>query len=159
MLQVTGSGHLDWHEVWKQSSGFSAVRTHLAELLTQRAKTAGEKGAASDNRESAETFAAPFTRQLKQVTKRLFQQTWRTPSYIYSKALLCVLVALFVGFRRVPHTFVSSDRANIAARSFFNQPTSYQGLQNQMFAFFLVLTVFGQMVQQCVTLLQASAKL
>lgn len=37
-------------------------------------------------------FAAPFGVQLWTVAIRIFQQYWRTPSYLYSKTLLCVAV-------------------------------------------------------------------
>jgi ATP-binding cassette, subfamily G (WHITE), member 2, PDR len=33
-------------------------------------------------------FAAPFPTQMALVTKRLYQQFWRSPSYIYSKLVL-----------------------------------------------------------------------
>ena len=55
---------------------------------------------------------------------------WRTPSYIYSKAALCLFSALFIGF------------------VFFKAPLTQQGLQNQMFAIFMLFTIFGQLVQQ-----------
>jgi len=35
-------------------------------------------------------FAAPFGLQFWEVTKRVFEQYWRTPSYIYSKAALSI---------------------------------------------------------------------
>jgi ABC-type multidrug transport system permease subunit len=65
-----------------------------------------------------------------EVQKRVFQQYWRTPSYIYSKIALCLFSGLFIGF------------------SFFKAPNSQQGLQNQMFAIFMLMTIFGQLVQQ-----------
>ncbi|KAH9430509.1 hypothetical protein MCOR02_007844 [Pyricularia oryzae] len=75
-------------------------------------------------------FAAPFHQQIYAVTHRVFQQYWRTPSYIYAKAALCAVTALFIGF------------------VFYDAPNTQQGLQNQMFAIFNILTVFGQLVQQ-----------
>jgi len=55
---------------------------------------------------------------------------WRSPSYIGSKTLLCVASALFIGF------------------SFFNASNTQTGLQNQMFAVFMIFTIFGQLLQQ-----------
>lgn len=75
-------------------------------------------------------FAAPFGVQLWEVQQRVFAQYWRTPSYIYSKMLLCTLSGLFIGF------------------SFYNEGTSQQSLQNQLFAIFSLFTIFGQLVQQ-----------
>lgn len=103
MLQVTGTSPgngaaNDWHVVWKQSPEYTEVQQHLAELLGRKSNETDEVKSNQDTA-SYKPFAAPVSVQVQQVTKRIFQQTWRTPSYIYSKAVLCVLVALFVGFR------------------------------------------------------------
>jgi ATP-binding cassette subfamily G (WHITE) protein 2 (PDR) len=45
-------------------------------------------------------FAAPMGVQLWTVVVRVFQQYWRTPSYLYSKTALCVGVVC----RTVSHT-------------------------------------------------------
>lgn len=46
-------------------------------------------------------FAAPFGVQFWEVTKRVFQQYWRTPSYLYSKIVLCTAsVSLHTAFPR-----------------------------------------------------------
>jgi len=72
----------------------------------------------------------PFTTQLKEVTIRVFQQYWRTPSYIWSKLLLGVASALFIGF------------------SFFHADASQQGLQDVIFSIFMISTIFTTLVQQ-----------
>lgn len=84
----------------------------------------------SDDPFALDQFAAPPLVQLQAVLLRVFQQYWRTPSYLYSKTALCTSVGLFVGF------------------SFWDAPTSLQGLQNQLFAIFMLLTVFGNLSQQ-----------
>lgn len=130
MLEVIGAApgsttDIDWHNAWRESSEYAAVQTELQRLKDQKSDAA-----LTQDKTSYNEFAAPLTEQLYEVTHRVFQQYWRTPSYIYSKAALCVLVALFIGF------------------VFYNAPNSIQGLQNQMFAIFNLLTVFGQLVQQ-----------
>ncbi|EFX00255.1 ABC transporter cdr4 [Grosmannia clavigera kw1407] len=129
MLEVIGaapgtSSEVDWRQAWLDSPEYAAVKTELLRLREHPAEQ--PEATAADYRE----FAAPFAVQVVEVSHRVFQQYWRTPSYIYSKMALCVLVALFVGF------------------SFFKAPLTIQGVQNQMFALFQLLTVFGQMVQQ-----------
>lgn len=104
MLQVIGAApgshtEIDWHETWKNSDEFREVRQHLADLQRDRPKEHEKQQSEQDKQSYNKEFAAPFTMALREVTKRVFQQTWRTPSYIYSKAVLCVLVALFIGFR------------------------------------------------------------
>jgi len=131
MLQVIGAApgshtDVDWFEAWRESPEYAGVQAELQRLKAD----AKEVTALDDDKGSFREFAAPFHKQLIEVTGRVFQQYWRTPSYIYSKLALGVLVALFIGF------------------IFFDAPNSIQGLQNQMFAIFNIFTVFGQLVQQ-----------
>ncbi|OBT88242.1 hypothetical protein VE02_02778 [Pseudogymnoascus sp. 03VT05] len=119
---------VDWHKTWRESTEFEAVQGELGQLKSH----ARDIPTAGDGHEKAgfQEFAAPFSVQLYEVTHRVFQQYWRTPSYVYSKAALCTLIALFIGF------------------AFFNAPNTIQGLQNQTFSVFNLLTIFGQLVQQ-----------
>lgn len=117
---------VDWFQTWRDSSNYAEVQAELQRLKDD----APEGPPPTEDQGSYREFAASFFSQLGEVTHRVFQQYWRTPSYIYSKAALCILVALFIGF------------------VFFDAPNSIQGLQNQMFAIFNLLTVFGQLVQQ-----------
>lgn len=117
---------VDWFQTWHDSDEYADVQAEL-----QRLKDEASAGPPpTEDNTSYREFAAPFHVQLKETTHRVFQQYWRTPNYIYSKALLNTLVALFVGF------------------IFYNAPNTVQGMQNQSFAIFQLLTVFGQMVQQ-----------
>ncbi|KAJ6058241.1 uncharacterized protein N7446_007824 [Penicillium canescens] len=132
MLEAIGAApgstsKVDWHATWRQSPEFQAVQTELQRLRTDRRDVTGTQGKVQTG---LQEFAAPFGLQLWEVTHRVVQQYWRTPSYIYSKASLVTLVSAFIGF------------------SFFKAPNTVQGLQNQMFAIFNLLTVFGQLVQQ-----------
>ncbi|CAG8015619.1 unnamed protein product [Penicillium olsonii] len=75
-------------------------------------------------------FSAPMTTQFAVVGRRVFQQYWRSPGYIFCKAELCIVSALFIGF------------------SFFKGEITKQGLQNQMFGVFVVLIVLMQLIFQ-----------
>ncbi len=121
MLEVIGAApgstsDVDWHSAWRESPEYTAVQDELQRLK----RDAKESTSVNDDPGSYREFAASFWQQLVEVTHRVFQQYWRTPSYIYSKTMLCLLVALFIGF------------------VFFKAPNSIQGLQNQMFAIFNV---------------------
>lgn len=134
MLEVIGAApgshtDKDWHEIWRNSPEYQKTQEHLEHLKSERPKEAAP-AATPDDKESYREFAAPFGQQLWEVTLRVFQQYWRTPSYIYSKTALCLFSALFIGF------------------IFFKAPLTHQGLQNQMFSIFMVFTIFGQLVQQ-----------
>ncbi|KAG5825583.1 hypothetical protein H9Q74_004316 [Fusarium xylarioides] len=133
MLEVISAApgshtEIDWHQVWCESYEYQSVQTELQRLKAEGASS----GSTAHNNDpgSYREFAAPFWEQLCVASKRTFQQYWRTPTYIYSKAALCIQVALFIGL------------------VFLNAPRSIQGLQNQMFTIFQILTVFGQLVQQ-----------
>ncbi|KAK8159610.1 ATP binding cassette transporter [Phyllosticta citrichinensis] len=132
LLEVIGaapgsSTDIDWARAWRDSKEVEAV--HM-ELMRLKANPGRPTNGAAGQSERYREFAAPFSRQFWQVTKRVFQQYWRTPSYIYSKAAVCLLSALFIGF------------------VFFQAENTIQGMQNQMFAIFMLMTIFGQLVQQ-----------
>ncbi|CAH0014693.1 unnamed protein product [Clonostachys rhizophaga] len=134
MLEVIGAApgshtDVDWFKTWRESPEYTAVQTELESIKAERASEV-QAGQDVEDPGSYREFAAPFHEQLKQNLYRVFQQYWRSPIYIYSKTALCSLVALFIGF------------------IFFRAPNSIQGLQNQMFAIFNILTIFGQIVQQ-----------
>ncbi|KAH8423757.1 ABC drug exporter AbcA [Aspergillus melleus] len=139
MLDVIGAApgshtEIDWFETWRNSPEYAQVQSHLTSLKHERSQqiplACVSSGTEREDRDSYREFAAPFFAQLREVQIRVFQQFWRSPIYIYSKAILCVLPALFVGF------------------SLFNTPNTIQGLQNQMFSIFLLLIQFGQLIQQ-----------
>jgi len=94
MLEAIGaapgsSTEVDWHSTWRDSPEYKEVQRELQRLKEERPQIT-EPSASPADKASYREFAAPFTFQLWEVTKRVFVQYWRTPSYIYSKALLCV---------------------------------------------------------------------
>lgn len=93
MLEVIGAApgahtEIDWPEVWKSSPEYREVKTELDRLMTP-SNTTNEKQE-NDDPSSYQEFAASPKDQFVEVVKRVFQQYWRSPSYIYSKALLGV---------------------------------------------------------------------
>jgi ATP-binding cassette subfamily G (WHITE) protein 2 (PDR) len=139
MLEVIGAApgshtEIDWHQTWRDSPEYAEVQNHLEELKIERSQQDRLQRTISaqkrEDKAAYREFAAPFGAQFRETTLRVFQQYWRSPAYIYSKTLLCVSSALFIGF------------------SLFKMPNTQQGMQNQMFAIFMLLTIFGQLVQQ-----------
>lgn len=92
MLEVIGAApgahsSIDWPAVWKSSKEYEAVKTELSNLQ----KLVNQPSAAANAGPSGhKEFAAPMTTQFLEVGKRVFQQYWRNPTYIYSKAILCI---------------------------------------------------------------------
>ncbi|KAI5478092.1 putative ABC transporter [Pseudohyphozyma bogoriensis] len=141
MLEVVGAApgsksDIDWHATWRNSPEFAEVKAELRRLEERGKKIQANKGTSesktdgdADKSANAE-FAVPFWTQYWTVQKRVFWQYWRTPSYIYSKFSLVIFSSLFIGF------------------TFFRATNSIQGLQNQMFAIFMVFSIFGYICQQ-----------
>lgn len=113
------------HEVWKASDEAKGVQTEISRIQQEM----GHQPSRDDSNSHGE-FAMPFTVQLLEVMKRVFQQYWRTPGYVYSKLVLGVASALFIGF------------------SFFHADASQQGLQDVIFSIFMITTIFTTLVQQ-----------
>ncbi|KAL4934312.1 pleiotropic drug resistance family ABC transporter [Aspergillus undulatus] len=133
MLEVIGAApgshsDVDWPTVWRESPERQAVHQHLAELQ----ETLSQKPVETSTPDTSDykEFAAPFSVQLWECLLRVFSQYWRSPIYIYSKTALCILTSLYIGF------------------SFFQAQNTRQGLQNQMFSIFMLMTIFGNLVQQ-----------
>ena len=125
ILRVVGKNdQRDWHETWKASSNFEDVQRELERL---HALKTGENTATS---ESHSEFAMPLLSQVSYVTHRVFQQYWRTPSYIQNKYLLVILSALFIGF------------------TFYKQNSTQTGLQNLIFGVFMLAATFATITQQ-----------
>lgn len=133
MLEVIGAtpgsfSDVDWHQTWRSSPEYKTIQDELARL---RALGTGRSSKDEKNDlASYHEFAAPLWQQFLVVTQRVFQQSWWTPSYVYSKLLLCIVSSSFIGL------------------VFLNAPLTIQGLQNQMFAIFELSSIFGQLVDQ-----------
>lgn len=133
MLEAIGAApgsksEVDWHGIWRSSPEYRDVQIELARLRS--ITTSDTLNTSSDDPASYNEFAVSTWRQFVLLSQRTFKQTWRTPSYIYSKLLLCTATSLFIGL------------------VFLNSPLSIQGLQNQMFAIFELMSIVGQLVDQ-----------
>ncbi|GME34398.1 ABC transporter-like protein [Neofusicoccum parvum] len=131
MLEMVGAGANgsaanDWPEVWKHSPERLAIQAELSDLL-QEPK---ESGMDPSDTASQTEFAMPFSSQLYHVAHRVFQQYWRTPSYVWSKIALSTLSGLFIGF-----TFYKADH-------------SIQGTESVIFSAFTVSTILATLAQQ-----------
>ncbi|RAH51169.1 ABC-transporter [Aspergillus brunneoviolaceus CBS 621.78] len=133
ILELAGAGvnrkaSQDWPALWKASSEAVEVMRILEQDPSRPQSSRTETDPATESEETA--FAMPFKDQFAAVLRRIFQQYWRSPEYIYSKLALGVLSALFVGF------------------SFYLPGTSEQGLQSSIFSVFMMTAIFTALVQQ-----------
>ncbi|KAF2420355.1 hypothetical protein EJ08DRAFT_673206 [Tothia fuscella] len=128
MLEIIGAApgaqtNIDWPTLWRQTPEYQQIQTELATLGSANYPRDDEMpGTASVYKE----FATPIRAQFMEVLVRVGVQYWRSPSYIYSKALLSVGAALLIGL------------------SFVNAENTSRGLENQMFGVLMFLFVFSQ---------------
>ncbi|WJG35769.1 putative ATP-binding cassette transporter [Fusarium oxysporum Fo47] len=130
MLHVIGAApgsttDIDWPAVWRESPEYQHVQEELGKL-------ASLNNTAATNQDSSiyTEFAASPIEQYRQVIKRVFEQYWRSPGYIYAKVLLSLGSSLFTGL------------------SFLNGDNTQRGLTNQMFGIFMFLSLFPNLVNQ-----------
>ncbi|KIW99404.1 uncharacterized protein Z518_11392 [Rhinocladiella mackenziei CBS 650.93] len=138
MLEVIGAApgtysEIDWPRIWRESPEYRDVQAELNQMKRERSKMAHATNFEQD-KTSYREFAVGFPRQWFEVQKRVFEQHWRTPRYIYAKFIMCIAAGLFIGF------------------SFFRANNTQQGLQNQMIGIFMLMSIFGQLVQQLMPL-------
>ncbi|KAF2814193.1 ATP-binding cassette transporter [Mytilinidion resinicola] len=137
MLEVIGNENealeaQNWAETWMKSPENSRLNEEIDRIHQKSLDaTPGEKLKEAEHSHKDESeFAMPFTSQLWEVSLRVFQQYWRTPDYIWNKLGLGTFSALFLGF------------------SFYQADASLQGLQDVLYALFMLTATFTITVQQ-----------
>lgn len=145
MLSVIGAApgshtNIDWFKVWTESPEREEARKEIDRLTQDATQKVNEKSSqpavdtskhkGPHDQSLKSSYAASITTQLRYVTIRSWLQVWRNPNYVWSKIIMSTVSPLFIGF------------------SFFKASNDQQGLQNQMYAFFMLLTMFIHIVQQ-----------
>lgn len=110
-------GRIDWNEEWAKSPNHAEVLQEIQRLKADRS----QKASVSNN--DGKEFAAPVWLQTTMLTKRLFIQYWRDPSYLYGKLFVAVVIGIFNGF------------------TFYKLGDSIGDMQNRMFTSFLILLI------------------
>ena len=142
MLEIVNKGKnddgKDWHSVWNDSPQKQVALEEIDKIHAE--KQHSEASAEQVDKTAHDEFAVPFSMQLMVVTRRIFQQYWRMPSYVMAKFILGIAAGLFIGF------------------TFFNANSSLAGLQNVQFSVFMVTTIFTTLVQQvCLSVIPPGA--
>ncbi|TKA53126.1 hypothetical protein B0A49_10961, partial [Cryomyces minteri] len=110
---------LNWSEEWKNSEEAKEVLAEIGRVKTQRSKAVDDKA----GKEQEYEFAAPVWLQTTMLTRRVFTQHWRDPSYYYGKLFVSVIIGIFNGF------------------TFYMLGNTIQDMQNRMFTAFLILVI------------------
>ncbi|OGE51153.1 hypothetical protein PENARI_c014G01283 [Penicillium arizonense] len=109
---------VDWNEEWRNSDENHAMLAEIERIRTERSKIPIEQSNGTQNE-----FAAPTSTQTIQLTKRLFLNYWRDPSYYYGKLFVSVIIGIFNGF------------------TFWMLPNTVASMQDRMFSVFLIILI------------------
>ncbi|KAI1742988.1 P-loop containing nucleoside triphosphate hydrolase protein [Xylaria scruposa] len=140
VLDVTGNRQLtfsnprhpqlvDWAKHWTNSEQNQQI---LKELKTLRVPKSRD-GEASSSSNSRKEFAASYMSQMLLVSRRIFQEQWRDPIYLYCKISLSIGLSLFNGL------------------SFFRVPLDIQGITSLLFSIFLITHLFSSIDRLIIT--------
>ncbi|KAJ5847516.1 hypothetical protein N7455_011473 [Penicillium solitum] len=109
---------VDWNEEWRNSDQNREMLTEIENIRTERSKVPIEESVSAHYE-----FAAPTSTQTLQLTKRLFKNYWRDPSYYYSKLFVSVIIGIFNGF------------------TFYMLSNTVASMQDRMFSVFLIILI------------------
>jgi ATP-binding cassette subfamily G (WHITE) protein 2 (PDR) len=124
MLEVTGAAYgsecaQDWPAIWAESEERKIVKAELARMK----EDLSQQTLPVDGPDALRPFAVPFGTQLWHVLVRVFQQYWRTPSYLYSKVALCLFS---VSYSVVRHANPTLIHAGIVHRLLLLENTQFR---------------------------------
>lgn len=108
---------LNWNEEWRYSQENKELLYEIAQINTEREKTIPKA------RESEHEYASPVWLQTTMLTRRMFTQHWRDPSYLYGKLFVAVIMGIFNGF------------------TFWQLGHTIADMQNRMFTAFIILII------------------
>ncbi|KAH6838399.1 ABC-2 type transporter-domain-containing protein [Chaetomium sp. MPI-CAGE-AT-0009] len=129
----------DWPNLWSESDESRHVWEQLNDLKEGGAATTGALPPdpahftaqhVGRNSSNSSKYAVSIPAQFPVVCRRVLQQYWRSPAYIFSKLLLAITCSLLVGF------------------SFFQVGGSIIDAQNAIFSVLLLCATFSSLVQQ-----------
>ena len=110
--------HVDWNEEWRNSEQNREMLDEIERIKAERSKVPVEETGGTQYE-----FAAPTFTQIEQLTKRLFLQYWRDPSYYYGKLFVSVIIGIFNGF------------------TFYMLPSTVASMQDRMFSVFVIILI------------------
>ncbi|KAI0484999.1 ABC-2 type transporter-domain-containing protein [Xylariaceae sp. FL0804] len=113
---------VDWNDEWRRSEQAARVLDEIDGLKRTRSAAVAEPSSAGGQHDEKE-YAASTWRQTVELTRRMFRQYWRDPSYLYGKFFVAAVVGIFNGF------------------TFWQLGASVQDMQNRMFTSFLIVII------------------
>lgn len=117
---------LNWNEEWKNSQENKDLLAEISHINSQRSAAKLPTTHSSNDNDTATpqyAYASPIWLQTTTLTRRMFTQHWRDPSYYYGKLFVAVITGIFNGF------------------TFYNLGSSITNLQDRMFTAFLIILI------------------
>jgi len=108
---------LDWNAEWRSSPENKALISEISYINAERSKLPGPQV------DTQHEFASPVWLQITTLTRRMFTQHWRSPSYLYGKLFVAVIIGIFNGF------------------TFYQLGNSVLDMQSRMFTAFLIVLI------------------
>ncbi|KAM3071184.1 ATP-binding cassette transporter snq2 [Clarireedia jacksonii] len=108
---------LNWNKEWLESEQNKEVIAEIQRIKAERSKVPAPEA------KSQREFASPVLLQTTELTKRLFTNYWRDPSYLYGKLFTSVIIGIFNGF------------------TFWKLGNTVIDMQNRMFTSFLIIII------------------
>ncbi|RFU29844.1 hypothetical protein B7463_g6488, partial [Scytalidium lignicola] len=108
---------INWNEEWVNSEEGRAVKEEIKRINAERSKIPPPDLTVQHD------FASPVWLQTTMLTKRLFANYWRDPSYLYGKIFVSAVIGIFNGF------------------TFWQLGNSVADMQDRMFTSFLIIVI------------------
>lgn len=108
---------LNWNSEWKTSPENTALLHEIARINTTREKTTLKP------LNLQHEYASPLLLQTTTLTRRLFTQHWRDPSYLYGKLFVATITGILNGF------------------TYYHLGPTLADMQNRLFTHFLILLI------------------
>lgn len=119
---------VDWTAQWQNSDEQKAVLQEIERIKAERS----QRHLPAADSQTDQEFAASVWLQITLLTKRLYTQYWRDPSYLYGMIFTAVLIGIFVGF------------------TFWQLGNSVQDMQNRLFSAFMIFVIPATIVNAVV---------
>ncbi|KAI9728900.1 MAG: hypothetical protein M1834_007158 [Cirrosporium novae-zelandiae] len=109
-------GRINWNEEWSNSDENKEMLAEIERIKAERINVPLPESQVYE-------FASPLSLQTTMLTQRLFRQYWRSPSYIYGKLFIAVIIGIFNGF------------------TFWQLGHHVSDLQDRLFTAFLIIVI------------------
>ncbi|KAL9126867.1 MAG: hypothetical protein Q9217_004148 [Psora testacea] len=117
---------LNWNREWRNSQENKDLLLEIDKMNQDSSRLPAKEASVQH------AYASPLWLQCAMLTKRMFTQHWRDPSYLYGKLFVAVIVGIFNGF------------------TFWSLGNTIAEMENRMFTSFLIILITPTVVNAVV---------